>query len=82
MIPCSKEKEIQEIRDMAVEQRADYRHIVKSIETIEKNHLTHMQASLASMEKEINKINVTMAKWVGGAAVVMAIIQFVINKLF
>lgn len=54
MQPCSKEKEIQEIRDMTVAHNISFEYVKKSIDIIENNHLAHMQASLDSMEQKIN----------------------------
>lgn len=80
MTPCIKEDEIKEIRDMTIEHRTDVKVIREAISDIKNNHLAHMQKSLESMEKEINNINLTMAKWVGAAAVIMFVIQLLINK--
>jgi hypothetical protein len=80
--PCTKEKEIQEIRDMAISHNTSFEYVKKSIDTIENNHLAHMQASLESMEVEINKINLTMAKWVGGAVVLFTLVQILVNVIF
>lgn len=53
--PCIKEKEIREIRDMAITHSADFGHIKKAIDTIENNHLAHMQASLENLDDKMDK---------------------------
>lgn len=79
--PCQKEREIQEIRDMAISHNVSFEYVKKSIDTIENNHLAHMQASLEAMESQINKINLTMAKWIGGGVVLFTIINLLIGYL-
>lgn len=53
--PCTKEREIQEIRDLAIESKTRFEYIQKDIKDIKENHLAHMQVSLESMEKQINQ---------------------------
>lgn len=79
MQPCTKERDIQEIRDMVISHNISFDYVKKSIETIETNHLTHIQASLENMESRINNINITIAKWVGGGIVLFTIAQVLIS---
>jgi L-lactate utilization protein LutB len=51
---CKKEKEIQELRDMVIENRTDFKYIKESIKDIKNNHLAHMQVALEGMEKQID----------------------------
>ena len=53
--PCSKEKEIQEIRDMAIVSREQFKFIKEELTNIRENHLAHMQVSIENIETEIAK---------------------------
>lgn len=64
--------------------------IVKSIEKLEvkiesrfnkfeKNHLYHLQKEVNDLSREISKIKISLAKIVGGATIVIGVINFLVQ---
>jgi len=52
---CIKEKEIQEIRDFAIESKTRFEYIQKDLSDIRVNHIAHMVLSLENMNKKLGE---------------------------
>ena len=80
--PCSKTKEIQEIREIAIVNRERFKIIQSDISDIKNNHLAHMQKSLESMENQILDLDKFKYKVMAWAAVLGTIAGILIQLAF
>ena len=55
--------------------------IEASIEEIRDNHLLHIKEDISGLKSSIQRIDIRMAYWVGGASVLWAGIQYFISRL-
>lgn len=54
--PCIKEEEIQFSRDLVIKHEATFDFLQKSLDTIENNHLAHLQKSYEGLDEKMEAI--------------------------
>ena len=52
----------------------------KTLDTIQNNHLVHLASDVKEVKRQVDNINLLLAKWIGAAVVVLALIQYVLNR--
>lgn len=58
---------------------ANHAELYKSVEEIKTNHLAHLSQDVAEVKDGINNLRVTMAKWTGGLAVAVTLVQLLLK---
>ena len=46
-----------------------------NMNAIMNNHLPHLQVAVDSVDEKVDKLNLTIARWIGGGAVIILIAQ-------
>jgi hypothetical protein len=82
--PCTKEKELQYLRDHQIEMGSDIKYIRQDIESVKKNHLPHIYTELEKLNNFKIEIKTKIAIWatVGsllGGALVQIFIKYLIK---
>ncbi len=54
-----------------------YKGVREDVKEIKTNHLPHIQDSLDLLDKRLDKIDITLAKWGFAVVILVAVIQFV-----
>jgi hypothetical protein len=60
--------------------KAQVKGLEDNVDLIMTNHLPHIQAAIDEVKEKVHKIDLTLAKWLGGATVLWVIIQYVIEN--
>lgn len=70
------EEEIYKKRDqMFYEMHSDIKHLVRNFDS----HVAEDQHSFEAIKKDIESINIRMAGWIGGGAVLMVVFQVLLK---
>lgn len=81
MAPANNGKYKVETESRVATLEANHKEISRVIDEIKNNHLVHLSSDIAEVKRAVDDLKISMAKWTGGLAVAMLVIELLIKFL-